>query len=218
MKNFFIQYLLLAWIACTGTQLHAQTITPDLQNLKKWTVVNRSVKAVLEDGRNAVRFNEVESDGSLVLNGINFSNGIIELDIKGANKPRQSFVGIAFHGQDEKTYDAVYFRPFNFLNSDSARRAHAVQYISMPLYPWEKLREEFPGKYENTVSAVPNPDDWFHAKIVVKGRSVTVFVNNAVSPCLAIEKLTKTNSGTVALWVGYASAGAFANLTISPIE
>ena len=50
------------------------------------------------------------------------------------------------------TYDAIYFRPFNFRTSDPARRLRAVQYISHPTYTWNKLRAERPGVYEKPVN------------------------------------------------------------------
>jgi hypothetical protein len=59
---------------------------------------------------------------------------------------QQSFVGVAFHGVDGTTYDAIYFRPFNFKTDDPVRRIHAVQYISHPDNPWQKLRDGQPGE------------------------------------------------------------------------
>ena len=206
---------LVAFIVCSSL-LHAQSFKPNLQELDKWNIVNRTAAAINEDGKAVVRLNEVPNDGQMILKGIQFSNGTIEVDIKGKNVLQQSFVGIAFHGIDDKTYDAIYFRPFNFLNADTIRRWRAVQYISMPDYPWEKLRERFPGKYENKVNPVPDPDGWFHVKIVVDGKRITVYVNDAQTPSLAVEKLTSTSTGTIALWVGNNSGGGFANLVVTP--
>ena len=206
---------LAAFIVCSLLS-QAQSIKPNLQELDKWNIVNRTAAAINEDGKAVVRLNEVPNDGQMILKGIQFSNGTIEVDIKGRNVLQQSFVGIAFHGIDDKTYDAIYFRPFNFLNADTIRRWRAVQYISMPDYPWEKLRERFPGKYENKVNPVPDPDGWFHVKIVVDGKRITVYVNDAQTPSLAVEKLTSTSTGTIALWVGNNSGGGFANLVVTP--
>src|SRR6266487_2108668 len=213
MKKSVKKYWLLIPMICTVFELQAQTIKPDLQDLSKWNIINRKVEAVNEDGKKAIRFNEVPNDGLLILKGIEFSNGTIEFDVKGRNVVQQSFVGIAFHGQDEKTYDAVYLRPFNFMNPDTIRRPRSVQYVSMPEYPWEKLRETYAGKYENRVNPVPDPDGWFHVKIVVDGKKVSAFVNNAQSPSLQVEKLSNTKTGSLALWVGDNSGGSFANLT-----
>lgn len=210
------KYFLLSLTACIIVYLQAQTITPDLQHLTNWTSINRKVEALTEDGKKAVRFNEAPDEGFLILKGIEFSNGTIEFDVKGKNIVQQSFVGIAFHGIDEKTYDAVYFRPFNFSNPDTARRRRAVQYVSMPDHPWEKLRESFPGKYENKVDPVSDPDGWFHVKVVVDGKNVSAYVNNAQQPSLQVQKLSNAVKGGLSLWVGNNSGGSFANLTITP--
>ena len=70
--------------------------------------------------------------------------------MKGKNLQGQSFVGVAFHLIDGKTFDAIYFRPFNFFNPE--RNTHSVQYISMPDHPWQQLRQDFPGKYESKIA------------------------------------------------------------------
>ena len=137
------------------------------------------------------------------------------MDIKGSNKMQQSFVGFAFHVQDFNTYDAIYFRPFNFKSDDPVRRSHAVQYISMPNYDWEKLRNQFPGKYENKIEPSPGPDDWFHAKIIIDDKRISVFVNNSQQASLEVEKLNANTHGSFALWLGNNSGGSFANLKIT---
>ena len=194
--------------------IYCQVIQPDLQDTTQWKVVNRQVRSIDENGKKGIMFNEVADDGFMILNGADFANGTIECDIKGSSKMQQSFVGIAFHGQDITHYDVIYFRPFNFNSDDAVRRSHSVQYISSPDYGWEKLRNEFPGKYENKITAPPGADDWFHAKIVVDGKTISVFVNGETQPSLQVEKLNSNNNGGIALWVGDNSAGSFANLKI----
>jgi pimeloyl-ACP methyl ester carboxylesterase len=195
--------------------LFSQVIEPDLQDTSKWEVVNRTVKSITENGKTGIGFSEAPGNGLMILKDSDFSNGVIELDIKGSNKFQQSFVGFAFHGQDINTYDAVYFRPFNFKSDDALRRSHAVQYISMPAYDWEKLRNEFPGKYENKIDPAPGGDDWFHAKIIINNKRVSVFVNNEIQSVLEVEKLNTNNKGGFGFWVGNNSGGSFANLKIT---
>src|SRR5207237_733888 len=108
-------------------------------------VFNRSVSSLSDGARKGVRLSEHAGDGVAYLQGVEFTNGTIELDVRGKDVPQQSFVGVAFHGVDGTTYDAIYFRPFNFRAEDPARRGHAVQYIAQPIYPWQKLRAEQPG-------------------------------------------------------------------------
>ena len=163
--------LVLAFLS-SGAQ---KVVTPDLSKINDanvWTSINRGVTYL-----NSVHMDSKEGDGLTRLNNFTFENGKIELDIKGKNQQGQSFVGFAFHGLNDSTYDAIYFRPFNFKNPN--RKTHSVQYISHPKYTWSKLRNDFPDKYENTVEPVPDPDDWFHATIVIEHPSVKVFVNNS---------------------------------------
>jgi hypothetical protein len=190
----------------------------DLVNLNKngkLHVVNRALTPLMDKRGNGVQFSEANGDGVAWLDGVNFGNGSIEVDIKGKDALQQSFVGVAFHGVDEKTLDAIYFRPFNFHATDSVRHIHAVQYVSHPDFPWNVLRETQNAKYEKAIPSAPDPNEWFHVKIIVDYPHITVYVNNSDSPCLSVDKLNDRQSGKVGLWVGNTSGGEFANLAIS---
>ncbi|WP_057940513.1 family 16 glycoside hydrolase, partial [Algoriphagus resistens] len=157
-----------------------------------------------------------EGDGILWLNKSDFDNGTIELDLKGRDIQGQSFVGIAFLGQGNEQYDAVYFRPFNFKSPE--RGKHSVQYISMPDFDWSTLRESKPGKYENKINPAVNPNEWFHIKLEIHYPQIKVFVNQNQQASLSIEQLSTQSSGQVGLWVGNGSEGWFKNITISKAE
>jgi hypothetical protein len=194
------------------------TFNPDLSKIVNedgWNVFNRKVSLIKNPENVAVYFNGQEGDGFAKLNDFEFDNGIIETDIKGKNVQGNSFVGIAFHGVDEQTYEAVYFRPFNFMSEDPVRKGHSVQYISHPTYTWYKLRQEHPQKYENAVSPIPDPDSFFHAKIVIEKPKISVYVDNAEEPCLVVNELSDRTGGWLGLWVGNYSDGTFANLKIT---
>ncbi len=173
---------------------------------------NRHPTLFSEGNRAALRFDELPGDGLAWWPEAKFSDGVIEFDVRGKNEFQRSFVGVAFHGQDERTYDAVYFRPFNFRAADPARRNHAVQYIALPAHDWQSLRSQYPEKYEKPVVPVPSPDEWFHVRIVVEHPKVSVFVNEASEPCLVVEQLSARKAGWIGLWVGNNSGGEFANL------
>jgi hypothetical protein len=112
----------------------------------------------------------------------------------------------------------VYFRPFNFATKDPDRRLHAVQYHSSPAPPWSLLRREHPNQYERPISPVPNPDGWFRARITLDGTALRVFVNDAVTPTLAVTTLAGPRPGRVAVWVGNGSGGHFANLHVTRVR
>jgi hypothetical protein len=190
----------------------------DLFNMtenSKLEVFNRKVSPFTENDKKGIRFSKNENDGVAWLQGVEFSNGTIELDIRGKDVLQQSFVGIAFHGTDNKTYEAVYFRPFNFQSTDPVRKIHAVQYVASPDYTWQVLREKFSGKFEKAIIPSPNGNEWFHAKITIKFPIVSVFVNGNPEPCLTIEKLNTRTTGKIGIWVGNNSDGDFANLQIT---
>lgn len=153
-------------------------------------------------------------DRGAFLEGVTFSNGTIELDLKGDARPQQSFVGVSFHGVDGRTYESIYFRPFNFGSSDPVRRSHAVQYIAHPEWPWQRLREGRSGQYEKAVVPEPQPAEWFHARIEVAGDTVRVFVNNSDNPSLEVKRLAKQSSGKVGLW--FNGIASFKNFVVTP--
>lgn len=131
-----------------GIAAQAKAIQPDLAGLadnKGLTVFNRTATSFKDESKKGVRLSEAPGDGVAYLQGIEFANGTIEFDVKGKDVQQQSFVGMAFHGVDGTTYDAIYFRPFNFRTDDQARRIRAVQYVSHPANPWQKLRTDHPG-------------------------------------------------------------------------
>ena len=85
-----------------------------------------------------------------------------------------------------------------------------------PANTWQKLRTERPGQFEKAVEPPPDPNGWFHVRIVARQREGRVYVNGAATPSLVVDDLGEAKSGGVALWAGNGSDGAYANLTITP--
>jgi hypothetical protein len=202
-----------------GSFLIAQTVTvPDLKGIpggSGWTIHNRSVSILEQDGRVVAEFDAKPGDGMARVEGLSFTTGEIECDILGRSVPVQgSFIGLAFGVQSPEAYEAVYFRPFNFRSEDPARRAHSAQYISHPEWTWGRLRQEKPGRYESALEPAPDGDRWIHVRIVVGAAKVEAYVDGAAAPCLSVDRLGGARTGAVALWVGNNSPGKFANLTI----
>jgi hypothetical protein len=192
------------------------TIEPDLTALadgKVLTVFNCCLSGFKDGAKKGVRLSD---NGVAYLTGVEFSNGAIEVEMRGKNVEQQSFTGVVFHGVDGKTYDGIYFRPFYFKTEDAASRMRAVQYVAYPTYTSQKLRAEHPGKYEQAVDPAPAPDDWFHARVVVESPKVSVFINDTNRPCLVVTQLSDRKKGLVGLWGGGAVGGDFAKLKIVP--
>ena len=82
--------------------------------------------------------------------------------------------------------------------SAAEQRSHAVQYIAHPTYTWQKLRAERTGQFEKPIDPPPDPNAWFHARIVVANKKVEVYVNGAKTPSLVVDDLGQAASGGVA--------------------
>jgi hypothetical protein len=210
-----LTFNLIAIASCIA----ATPIVPDLSQLasqKNWKGDVVNTQQIKKEDSPAVEFIG-QGEKIVWLDNLQLESGILEFDVKGKKSPRQgSFIGVAFRVKDKKTYDVVYFRPFNFNSNNAENKAHAVQYMSEPQWPWYKLRKDKPGQYEKIITPAPDGDAWFHVKIILENRQVKVFVNNEIKPSLTVDELSNRSAGSVGLWsIGY---GAIANLKITPIK
>ncbi len=156
-----------------------------------------------------------------VIDGSDFSSGVIEAEIAGEPAPdappgARGFVGIAFRVQaDRRTYDAFYLRPTNGRADDQLRRNHAAQYISHPDWPWFRLRDETPGKYESYVDL--EPGKWTRIRIEVQGEQARLFVHGQAQPTLVVNDLKSgaEGRGAIALWIDSGTIAHFRALRVS---
>jgi hypothetical protein len=183
----------------------------------KLRAVNREVTK-LPEACDGIHVSEKAGNGVVWVEGSDFADGTIELDIRGRDVFQQSFVGVAFHRKDDGTYDCVYLRPFNFRAEDPVRKQHAVQYMALPDYDWPRLRKEFPEEFENPVDPSLVPTDWVPLKVVVKAKAIQIFVGPVATPTLEVKKLGQHDRGLVGLWTGNGSNGDFSNLRVTPMK
>jgi hypothetical protein len=159
-----------------------------------------------------------------VLKDIDFHNGTIEATISGqpranSGEGARGFVGIAFRvAADTSKMELFYIRPTNGRANDQVRRNHSTQYVSMPGFPWEKLRKETPEKYEAYADMVPG--EWTKVKIEVKDETARFYVNGASQPALIVNDLKqgKDVRGSVGLWIGPGSIGHFTDLKVTKLD
>lgn len=171
-------------------------------------------------GAGAAEANRV--DHLALVDGIEFANGTIEVDLAGepgagAAGGARGFVGVAFRVQpDRRTYDCFYLRPTNGRADDQERRNHSAQYISHPTYTWFKLRDAAPSRYESYVDIVPS--EWIHVRIEVQGEKARLYVNHHEQPALIVNdvKTGASGKGAVALWFEGSTVARFANLKVTP--
>ena len=191
----------------------------ELQNVK--------AEAAIYLGRGAVRITDAGAQGVddasrlAIVPGSSFQDGTIEVYLSGDTVPDarpefRGFVGIAFRvTADRSHFECFYLRPKNGRSEDQLQRNHSVQYISMPGFPWNKLRSESPGKYESYVDLVPG--QWTQVKIQVAGSRARLYVNGADQPALIVNDLKQPSTkGSIALWVGPGTIAHFSELKVSP--
>jgi hypothetical protein len=204
---------ILALSACSPRETVFDGFGRDVRKLR---VVNRDVTK-LQDG-NGVRLSARSGDGVAWVEGSDFRSGTIEVDIRGQESLQQNYVGIAFHRKNDTTYEGVYLRPFNFRSADPVHRQHAVQYVSLPKFDFQDLRDDFPEEFENPVDASIVPTGWVKLRVVVDGSKVRVYVGPVEKVTLEVRKLGQLDGGQVGLWVGNVSGGDFAELVITPTK
>jgi hypothetical protein len=223
MKAFLFCIIALASVisAPAFAQSKAKPINlATIDKPKAWKTINVIANPVERDGREGAYLKSLADSANGIVGlalpiGVEFDTGVIELELKGKSERGRSFLGAAFNMADEKTFEAIYFRPFNF-KADEPFRGRAVQYISWPANTWEKLRKDHPNQFEQPVNPVPDPDDWFRARIEVSEKQVRVFVNDAKSPSLVVDRLaTGKAKRAMGLFVDSAD-GLYANVRVTP--
>jgi hypothetical protein len=177
-------------------------------------------------GRAAVRVTDAASGDVgdagrfAIIPGTSFQDGTIEVNLSGDTSPNASpqargFVGISFRvSADRSHFECFYLRPKNGRSEDQLQRNHSAQYISIPGFPWDKLRAESPGKYESYVDLVAG--QWTKVRVQVSGASARLYVNGAEQPTLIVSDLKQPPvKGAIALWVGPGTVAHFSELKVS---
>lgn len=141
------------------------------------------------------------NSGDATLKDVAFSDGTIEFDV---NTIGRGAPGIAFRQQDEKTFELLYLRPDPACPAFHACMQYAPQthgVLLWDLYPQYQTR------------APLRDNGWNHIKMVISGRRMNVFVNDAPLPTLAVAQLEGD-----ALKGGLRLQGpaTFANMVITP--
>src|SRR5437763_8080280 len=183
-------------------------------------------------GKQAIRVTDAmrpQAEGNedrvaILLTDTSFRDGTIEAEVAevagepgpGAFEGARGFVGVAFRvAPGVSKFECFYLRPTNGGADDQVRRNHSVQYISFPEYPWHRLREESPEKYESYTDLVPG--QWTNVRIEVKGDRARLLVNGAEEPTLIVNdlKLGAGTAGSIGVWIGPGTIAHFANVRVS---
>jgi len=160
----------------------------------------------------------------VILNKTEFQDGMIEIELMGepganAGEAARGFIGVAFRvspdaAKDVPKYECFFLRPTNGRADDQVRRNHSTQYMSLPDFPWNRLRQEFTGQYESYVDLVPG--EWTKVKIEAHGDKARLYAHDAPQPVLIVNDLKHGQSqGQIALLIGAGTVAHFATLRAS---
>jgi hypothetical protein len=141
------------------------------------------------------------NSGNAVLKGITFSDGTIEFDV---NTIGRGMPGIAFRQQDEKNFELLYLRPDPACPAFRACMQYAPQTHGVMLW------DLFP-QYQTRAPLREN--GWNHIKMVISGRRMNVFVNDATLPTLQVGRL---EGDAMEGGLHLQGPGTFANVVITP--
>lgn len=220
---------LLSSLLLGSMNIKAQTIKLDKDRISP-NQVSMSFERIM--GKEALRvvkdstIQQVDEPTFVRLNGVDFTNGTIEVKVlsrllKNAPETARGFIGIAFRiNEANSSYESIYIRPTNGRADDQVRRNHSIQYYSYPDYKFDRLRKEAPERYESYADMTLN--EWITMRIVVNGQEAKLYLNDAKQPALLVKDLkhgvgaaTAGRSGGVGLWVEVGTEGYFADLKIT---
>jgi hypothetical protein len=241
--------LILLFAAASMPARAAQSYQSDLKSMTGLRLLNVKVEPVTHQGKKGIRaapteevwtqFQSMARDAKargtgidrslvpntlIVIDELEFSDGIIEVELAGAPAPGASAlargnVGVAFRlANDLRTWETIYLRPTNGRAEDQERRNHAVQYGSHPDWTFDRLRQEAASRYESYVDLVPAA--WTKVKIEVRGSMARLYVHDQQQPTLIVSnlKLGGQARGEVALTLDIETIAHFRNLKIMPLR
>ena len=144
--------------------------------------------------------------GFLKVKAAKFRDGIVEVDV--ASKPKSLFLGIAFRMESEANTEMIYLRP------GASDTIEAMQYT--PRLNGDAIWQLLNSSHEKANAHVPE-NQWIHMKLVVQGRTCTVFVNESKTPVLVVTNLRRGDSeGGIAFWA-LGGGAYFSNLNYTPL-
>ena len=204
--------------AAFASEASGQAVVSEVLNGHIDTVTYRGVRALKLVP--APELKGKDGDMMALLEGPDFQDGTIQLDVAGAPRPgappdSRGFIGVSVRtGPHGEWAEVFYLRPSNGRANDQLRRNHAVQYVSHPDYPWYRFREESPGVYESYADMEPGV--WTTMRIEVAGATARLYLQGASQPCLIVNDLKHGDRpGRIALWAHVTTEAYFSPITVT---
>ena len=199
LRLFLVLYTLM--LLTTGCFAQTDPLYVDF-NSPKWNTMGNADVSMF-DGKTVTRV--LGGTAIACLDGYDFGDGTIECDMYSPSD--RAFIGLAFHIQDFRDFEWVYFLPHNSGTWD------AVQYE--PVCNRSATWQLYHGDGFQANAEVPT-HKWFHVRLDVIGDSGYVYLNNAAVPVLSFGLRLKDHKGLVGVCSYH--PGTFANLVITGKE
>lgn len=190
------------------------------------TPVHTALEYCKEGGETILRVSKIEkleqddTNTFVRLDGVDFHNGVVEVDVCGKLLPdapphARGFIGIVFRVNDTNSeFESFYIRPTNGRAcTDPIRRQHACQYFSFPGYTFSYFREFGMDGYEAPVDTIAL-GQWSHIRAEVYGNSAVFYVNEQEVLRVNNLKHGAEARGAMGLYVDIGTDGFFRNLRV----
>lgn len=178
----------------------AQWIIPNSDGVSYSMATYQGAKALMMKKN----FNDPKNAWIAYPKGLTFKDGEIELDM--ASTTGNEYLGLAFRIKDAHHYQTLYFRPA------SSGTINAIQYMpekKAEFNWWDYEADKYQAKAKLPATT------WFHIKAVVKGQTLTVYVDHQVTPSMVYKALDPDlKEGSAGFWFGNSLACAYKNLII----
>jgi hypothetical protein len=168
---------------------------------ERWILVNRAASSVEYRNQQAVRFDSHPGVGLAWVEGLRFTVGKIDLNIAAAPQD----VGIAFHVQNEREFEAVCFHVGNEARDEGASQRVVVQYISTDPDRNANHEAHFDLPYSQS-------GEWFKVRITISKEVIAAFISGGNIPTLSVDNSGRgAVYGSVGLWIGPGSSALVAD-------
>jgi hypothetical protein len=175
---------------------------------ERWILVNRAASSVEYRNQQAVRFDSRSGAGLAWVEGLRFSVGKIDLNI--AATPQD--VGIAFHVQNEREFEAVCFHVGNEAQDEGESQRVVVQYLSTDPDRSANHEAQFDLPYGQS-------GEWFKVRISISKEVIAVFISGGAIPTLSVDASGGGEVyGSVGLWIGPGSSALVADFRIHEVR
>jgi len=175
---------------------------------ERWVLVNRAASSVEYRNQQAVRLDSRSGKGLAWVEDLRFSVGKIDLSVAAVKQD----VGIAFHVQGEREFEAICFHIGKEAGDETESQRVVVQYLSTDPDRDANQEAQFDLPYGQS-------GEWFKVRAAISKEVIAVFIGGGNVPALRVDTSGGGNVyGSVGLWIGPGSSALVADFRIHEVR